>query len=85
MKRSPYYGAIRVQQEKQEDKTKAHLLRQRMVIVEPVFARVKHLLEFRRWSMGGLEKVKVQWSFLCALANLGRIYPLWKKGKLQSA
>jgi transposase len=83
VERSPYADTIGVQQEKQRDKTKADLLRRRMVIVEPVFARVKHLLEFRRWTMGGLDKVKSQWAFVCAVANLGRIYPLWREGKLQ--
>jgi hypothetical protein len=83
VERSPYSDAIRMQKEKQQDKSKADLLRRRMVIVEPVFAKVKHLLEFRRWTMGGLEKVKSQWSFVCALINLGRIYPLWREGKLQ--
>jgi len=83
VERSPYSDAIRMQQEKQRDKVKTDLLRRRMVIVEPVFARVKHLLEFRRWTMGGLEKVRTQWLFVCALTNIGRIYPLWREGKLQ--
>jgi transposase len=83
VERSPYSGAILRQKEKQEDKSKTDLLRRRMVIAEPAFARVKHLLEFRRWTMGGLEKVRTQWLFVCALTNLGRIYPHWRGGKLQ--
>jgi transposase len=83
VERSPYSGAIRVQQEKQQDKTKTDLLRRRMVIAEPAFARVKHLLEFRRWTMGGLEKVRTQWLFVCALTNLSRMYPLWRERKMQ--
>jgi transposase len=83
VERSPYSGAIRVQQEKQQDKAKTDLLRRRMVIAEPAFARVKHLLEFRRWTMGGLEKVRTQWLFVCALTNLGRMYPLWRERKMQ--
>ena len=83
VERSPYSGAIRVQQEKQQDKAKTDLLRRRMVIAEPAFARVKHLLEFRRWTMGGVEKVRTQWLFVCALTNLGRMYPLWRERKMQ--
>lgn len=83
VERSPYADAVLRQKEKQKDKAKANLLRQRMFIAEPAFARVKHLLEFRRWTMGGLEKVKPQWAFVCALVNLSRIYPHWKEGKLQ--
>jgi hypothetical protein len=83
LKRSPYAGAVLRQKRKQEDENKSALLRKRMVIVEPVFSRVKHLLEFRRWTMGGLDKVKAQWTFICALLNLMRIYPFWREGKLQ--
>ena len=83
VERSPYTDAILRQKEKQEDKAKADLLRRRMYIAEPAFARVKHLLEFRRWTMGGLEKVRPQWAFVCALVNLSRIYPHWREGKLQ--
>jgi len=85
IERSPYAEAIMRQKEKQRDKAKADLLRRRMVIVEPAFARVKHLLEFRRWSMRGLEKVSAQWAFVCAVVNLGRIYPHWRKQKLEFA
>jgi transposase len=83
VERSPYADAVLRQKEKQKDKVKANLLRQRMFIAEPAFARVKHLLEFRRWTMAGLERVKPQWAFVCALVNLSRIYPHWKEGKLQ--
>lgn len=83
IERSPYAGAIARQKQKQKDENKSNLLRKRMVIVEPVFSRVKHLLEFRRWTMGGLDKVKAQWMFICALVNLMRIYPLWREKTLQ--
>jgi hypothetical protein len=81
--RNPYVEAVLRQKRKQEDEAKTALLHRRMVIVEPVFSRVKHLLEFRRWTMGGLEKVKAQWAFICALQNLMRMYPFWRERKLQ--
>lgn len=80
---NPYAGAVLKQKEKQKDQRKAGLLRRRMGIAEPAFARVKHWLEFRRWTMGGLAQVRAQWLFVCALANLIRMYPFWKQGKLQ--
>lgn len=83
IERSPYSESILRQKEKQRDKAKAELLRKRKIIVEPAFARVKHLLEFRRWSMRGLEKVQAQWEFVCAVVNLGRIYPHWREQRLQ--
>lgn len=85
IERNPYTDAVQRQKRKQEDESKAALLRRRMVIAEPVFSRVKHLLQFRRWTMGGLEKVKAQWAFICALLNLMKMYPLWREHKLQLA
>ena len=85
VERSPYSDALLRQKQKQEGEDKTALLRRRMVLVEPVFSRVKHLLEFRRWTMGGLEKVKAQWIFICSLLNLMRMYPLWREQKLQFA
>lgn len=80
---SPYLGSILRQKDKQRDEGKAKLLKKRMGIVEPAFARIKHFLDFRRWTMSGLEKVKVQWSFVCAVANLLQMFALWKKGTMR--
>ncbi len=82
---NPYWASLRRQQEKQQDEAKVKLLRQRMRIVEPVFAVIKDLLGFRRWTVAGLDKVRSQWWFVCALVNLIRMYPLWKAGELQFA
>ena len=54
-----------------------------MRTVEPVFAVIKELLGFRRYTVGGLNKVRPQWCFACTLVNLLRMYPLWRAGDLE--
>jgi transposase len=83
VERSPYIEPRLRQEEKQKDGVKRKLLRQRMGIVEPVFAVIKELLGFRRYAFGGLDKVRPQWWFVCSLVNLLRIYPLWRAGELE--
>lgn len=83
IEQSPYYQALQRQEEKQKDEAKRSLLKLRMRTVEPVFAVAKELLGFRRYTVGGLDKVRSQWWFVCALVNLVRIYPLWKGGELE--
>jgi transposase len=85
VKLSPYADAIERQHAKQQDPAKVQLLKQRMGVVEPVFARIKHQLDFRRWTMGGLEKVRAQWFFVCALANLTILYAGWREYALRVA
>ena len=83
VERSPYSEALQRQEEKQKNQVKKELLRLRMRTVEPVFAVVKERLGFRRYTTGGLDKVRSQWWFICGLVNLLRIYPLWREGKLE--
>jgi hypothetical protein len=56
-------------------------------IVEPVFARIKQHMGFRRWTYFGEQKVNAQWQMLCSVFNLRQIYGRWKArgGKKQSA
>jgi hypothetical protein len=83
VERSPYIESRLRQEEKQKDQAKRQLLRLRMKTVEPVFAVIKELLGFRRYTVGGLNKVKPQWWFVCTLVNLLRMYPLWRAGELE--
>ena len=83
IERSPYIETRERQEEKQKDDTKKKLLRKRMQTVEPVFAIIKEFLGFRRYTFGGLDKVRPQWWFVCSLVNLMRMYPLWRAGELE--
>ena len=83
VERSPFIEARLRQEEKQKDEDKRKLLRLRMKTVEPVFAVIKEQLGFRRYTFGGLTKARSQWWFLCSLANLIRMYPLWRAGELE--
>jgi transposase len=57
-------------------------LRQRKAIIEPVFAAIKQVLGFRRWTVRGLENVRTQWALLCTVCNLKKMYPGWVRNRL---
>ncbi len=67
---------------KREDPKKRKLLRTRKAIIEPVFAWIKRHMGFRRWTVFGLENVRVQWSVVCATLNLKKLYGYWVCGRL---
>lgn len=79
---TPHYEVVMRQKEKQQDQQKRDLIKKRMGIVEPVFAWIKQLMGFRRWTVCGLEKVKAQWALLCAVVNLSKMYPRWAAGQI---
>ena len=47
--------------------------------IEPVFAQIKNVFEFRRWTVRGLEKVRSQWQLLCASWNLKVLLRYWRE------
>ena len=75
---SPQHAAVMRQRHKRRDPAKQALLRQRKVIVEPVFGILKQVEGFRRWTVRGLENVRTQWALLCTAYNLKK---LWKAGR----
>jgi transposase len=55
----------------------------RKVIVEPVFAQVKHIRGFRQFLLRGLEQVEAEWLLVCMTHNLLKMFRATKQ--LQSA
>ena len=82
---SVYHASLVRQREKQRNKEKQAALRRRQVIVEPLFAHIKHAMGFRRLTYRGLESVKTQWSLLCTTVNLSKLYQHWLSGNLSLA
>lgn len=60
----------------EEEKNK-EIMKKRGPVVELAFAHIKEHAKFRRFSFMNLEKVKVQWSFVCAIQNIKKIYNAW--------
>jgi len=50
--------------------------RQRQQTVEPVFGIIKQALGFRRFSLRGLEKVRLEWTLVTLAYNLKRLFHL---------
>ena len=80
-----HHQAIRRQRQKREQPSARALLSRRKQIVEPVFGLIRSVMEFRRFSVAGLEATKVQWSLVCAAFNLRRLYRHWVTGRLRFA
>jgi len=78
----PYVDAIKRQKEKQKIEANKELLSKRKEIIEPVFGWIKHLDNFRRFTVKGLDNAGVQWSMICAAVNLRTIFKYWTAGGL---
>lgn len=50
--------------------------KQRMKIVEPVFAQLKYIMGFNKFMLRGLEKVKAEFSLVCTAYNIKKIAKL---------
>jgi transposase len=82
---SVYYESLVRQRQKQRNKEKQAALKRRQVIVEPLFAHIKHAMGFRRLTYRGLESVRTQWSLLCTTVNLSKLYKHWLDGNFSLA
>lgn len=67
---SPHHAAV---VRNREHPNARALLLQRQIVVERIFAEIKEVLGWRRWTVRGLPQVKAQWSLICAAMNLRRM------------
>lgn len=78
----PNHDTLRRCREKLKDARLRELLKKRGPTVEPLFGWFKEGMNFRRWTVRGLEKVQTQWLLLCTAGNLLRLHRHWATGKL---
>ena len=74
---SIYHDSLIRQREKHRLPEKQAALKRRLVISEPPFGHIKQGMGFRRWTVGGLDAVKTQWSLICTTVNLSKLYKFW--------
>jgi hypothetical protein len=78
----PQHDTLVRWRERLKDERMRALLKKRGSIVEPLFGWFKQGMDFRRWTVRGLENVRTQWLLLCTAANLRRLHRDWTKGKV---
>jgi transposase len=79
---SVYHDSLVRQRIKQRRSEMQQALRRRQVVIEPIFGHIKQAMGFRRWTVGGIEGVRTQWSLLCTTVNLSKMYKYWVNGHL---
>ena len=77
VKLTPYIDAINRQKKKHMIEGNRILMKRRKAIIEPIFGWIKHIDNFRRFTVKGMENAKVQWSLICSTLNLRKIYQHW--------
>ena len=78
VRRSPDDAATHTQRSRQRDPEIAALYKFRKVLIEPVFAQVKAIVGFRRFTVRGLENVRTQWALICTTLNLKKLILRWQ-------
>ncbi len=79
-------GAVRRMAAKLQTEEGKEIYRQRKKIVEPVFGQMKFNLGFRRFRLRGLDKAGGEWTLVCLVHNIKKIYAkiVAKGGELDS-
>lgn len=54
----------------------------RKVIVEPVFAQIKHIRGFRQFLLRGLRQVEAEWLLVCMTHNLLKMFRATKQPQI---
>lgn len=75
-----FYAASARHDQKVKKLENKNLLKTRGQIVELTFAHIKEHASFRRALFMGIKKVQTQWSLVCAIQNLKKIFKKWSKG-----
>ena len=52
------------------------IYQKRAPVVEGVFAEIKHIMGIRRFLLRGLDKVRIEWTWVCTAFNLKRLLGL---------
>jgi Transposase DDE domain len=66
----PHFEAAQQQRQAMLPEKRKLLMHRRLAIVEPCFARIKWLEDFRRFSFRGVDKVRTQWKMMTLMLNL---------------
>ena len=82
IRRSPDDRAMQRQREQQDrDPDSVGIYARRKAVIEPVFAVIKAIDGFRRFTMRGLESARAQWSLICSAYNLRKLLHFWRAGR----
>jgi transposase len=74
---SPYHENLQHHRQRLHEPELRHALTRRAGIVEKIFGTLKHDLNFRRYTLRGLDKVRTQWALICTTYNLRKLYTQW--------
>jgi transposase len=73
-----HHDAVQRQKRKRSTPEGRARIRTRGTLAERPFAIIKHLLQFRRAAAAGIDKVRTEWSFMCAIHNLRILLGYWQ-------